>query len=183
MQILLLTPALPYPPHQGGALRNFGIFRGLHAAGHKITLVSFNEGSTKGTPLPQYCQRIETVEPPPRSPIHRLRDLLLTRQPDLARRLELPEFRDRLRAMLAKTHFDLVQFEGLEMAIYLPLVRQLQPHAKLIYDAHNAEYRPSTGDRQVESGTAAACPPQSTRGFRRSASRISSARSASKPTP
>ena len=44
MQILLLTPALPYPPHQGGALRNFGILRGLHDAGHTISLLSFHEG-------------------------------------------------------------------------------------------------------------------------------------------
>ena len=151
MQILLLTPAFPYPPHQGGALRNFGIIRGLHDAGHTITLVSFSEGSTSGTPLPGYCQRIETVDPPPRGPIHRLRDLLLTRQPDLARRLESPEFRDRLRALLQQTSFDLVQFEGLEMAIYLPLVRQFQPHAKLIYDAHNAEFALQHVIAEVES--------------------------------
>ncbi len=158
MQILLLTPAFPYPPHQGGALRNFGIIRGLHAAGHKITLISFNEGITSGTPLPGYCQRIETVDPPRRGSIHRLRDLLLTGQPDLARRLESPEFRDRLRTVLAQTRFDLVQFEGLEMAIYLPLVRQLQPHAKLIYDAHNAEFALQHVIAEVESGTRSRLP-------------------------
>ncbi len=140
MQILLLTPALPYPPHQGGALRNFGILRGLHDAGHSITLLSFHEGSAAGTPLPSLCKRVETVEPSPRPTLRRLRDLALSRQPDLAHRLESPALRDRLRVLLNETRFDLIQFEGLEMAIYLTQARQLQPSAKLIYDAHNAEY-------------------------------------------
>ncbi len=39
------------------------------------------------------------------------------------------------------------------MAIYLPLVRQLQPRAKLIYDAHNAEYALQSVIAHVESGT------------------------------
>ena len=39
------------------------------------------------------------------------------------------------------------------MAIYLPLARQLQPHAKLIYDAHNAEYALQQVIAEVESGS------------------------------
>lgn len=140
MHILLLTPALPYPPHQGGALRNFGILRGLRAAGHRITLFSFSDQPGDSTPLPVLCDRVVTVKPPARSTARRLRDLVLSGHPDLARRLETPESRDALARLLGETRFDVIQFEGLEMAIYLPLARQLQPAAKLIYDAHNAEY-------------------------------------------
>ncbi len=145
MQILLLTPALPYPPHQGGALRNFGILSGLHAAGHAVSLLSFADaasetGNTAGTPLPELCAQVETVTAPARTPRQRLRDLLLTRQPDLARRLESAEFREKLRQLLSKTRFELIQFEGLEMAIYLALARHMQPTARLVYDAHNAEF-------------------------------------------
>ncbi len=158
MQILLLTPALPFPLHQGGALRNFGVLRGLHDAGHHLTLISFHEGSAEGTPLPTLCDRIETVAPPPRALIHRLRDLISSRQPDLARRLESPAFRERLRSVLQQKQFDLVQFEGLEMAIYLPLVRHLQPSAKLIYDAHNAEFALQRVIADVESGSRSRLP-------------------------
>jgi glycosyltransferase involved in cell wall biosynthesis len=162
MQILLLTPALPYPPHQGGALRNFGIIRGLHDAGHAITLLSFHDNSTGQSeiapPLLDYCARVETVTPSIRTPVHRLRDLLLTGQPDLARRLEAPLFRERLRDLLRQTRFDLIQFEGLEMAIYLPLVRQMQPDAKLIYDAHNAEYALQLVIADVEGGSRSRLP-------------------------
>ena len=145
MQILLLTPSLPYPPHQGGALRNLGILRGLHDAGHVISLLSFHEAASGAQsefpgPLSDYCARIETLTPPLRSPFHRLRDLFVTGQPDLARRFDDLPFRERLRDLLRQTRFDLIQFEGLEMAINLAYARQLQPSAKLIYDAHNAEY-------------------------------------------
>lgn len=140
MHMLLLTPALPYPPHQGGALRNYGILRGLREAGHRISLFSFSDQTVEGTPLPSLCDHIVTVKPPVRSPAKRLRDLVLSGHPDLARRLETPDSREKLTQLLTSVRFDLIQFEGLEMAIYLPLVRQLQPAAKLIYDAHNAEY-------------------------------------------
>lgn len=150
MHILLLTPALPYPPHQGGALRNYGILRGLREAGHQITLFSFSEQSTEGTPLPGLCHEIVTVKPPVRSTARRLRDLALSGHPDLARRLETYEARDQLSRLLMAKRFDLIQFEGLEMAIFLPLARQLQPQAKLIYDAHNAEYALQRVIAQVE---------------------------------
>lgn len=163
MHILMLTPALPYPPHQGGALRNFGILRGLHDAGHVITLISFADAGDSrseidGTPLPQLCERVETIAPPPRSKSQRLRDLALTQQPDLARRLESLAFRERLRDVLTNSRFDLIQFEGLEMAIYLTFARQLQPAARLIYDAHNAEHALQQAIADVESGSRSRLP-------------------------
>lgn len=142
MRALIITPALPYPMHQGGALRNFGILRGLHDARHDITLLSFADGSIdpQSTPLVEICRRVEVVPMPGRSKTARLRDLLTSNMPDLARRLESTAFRARLEALLAESRFDLVQFEGLETTIYLEQVRQKQPQARLIYDAHNAEH-------------------------------------------
>lgn len=140
MRLLMLTPSLPYPPHQGGAIRNYGILHGLHAAGHDITLMSFHSGSPTidSTPLINMCSRIETVPFPYRARSQRLRDLALSTQPDLANRLRSDEFSYRLKSLLEETKFDLIQFEGLEMAAYLPLTQN--SGAKLCYDAHNAEY-------------------------------------------
>src|SRR5690606_3249455 len=102
MRILLLTPSLPYPPHQGGAIRNFGIIRGLREAGHEISLLSFHTNGIDNvaSPLVDLCTRLEVVPPPSRSRKDRLRDMLLTRQPDIARRLLSAAFRQRLIAML-----------------------------------------------------------------------------------
>ncbi|NWF67817.1 MAG: glycosyltransferase [Chloroflexi bacterium] len=141
MRVLMLTGSLPYPPLQGGALRSFGIVHGLHAAGHEVVLLSFHEGALNGsTPLTQYCAHIETVPPPRRRLRQRLRDLLLSGQADIARRLYSHELARCLQALLGEQEFDLVQAEGLEMACYLPLARAAAPQARLCYDAFNAEY-------------------------------------------
>ncbi len=141
MRLLILTPTLPYPLHQGGAIRNYGIIHGLHTAGHDITLLCFHNGnpSVQSTPLENLCSRIETVPFPQRGMAQRLRDLVLSQQPDLAQRLKSKLFSQRLCSLLEEVNFDVVQFEGLEMARFLPIVRQYQPNTKLVYDAHNAE--------------------------------------------
>lgn len=137
----MLTASLPYPPHQGGALRSYGILHGLAAAGHDVTLLSFHEpnGSIADTPLAQYCSRIETLPPPRRRRNDRLRDLLLSRQPDIARRLYSTDFLNQLIQMVRETDFDLIQFEGIEIAPYLLPLRKTGTKAKLVYDAFNAE--------------------------------------------
>lgn len=138
----MVTASLPYPPASGGALRSYGIIHGLHAAGHEITLLSFHTGqpAPQATPLAAFCKQIETAPPPQRTTRHRLRDLLLSAQPDMARRMDSDTFTDRMQALLRASRFDLIQFEGIEVARYLPLARRSQPEAKLCFDTFNAEY-------------------------------------------
>ncbi len=143
MKILILTASLPYPPHQGGALRTYGILHGLHQAGHEITLLSFHDAETgvaiETTPLAHYCKRIKTVKPPYRSKAKRLRDLILTNQPDIARRLYSDDFFNHLHQLATETQFDIIQAEGIEVACYLPLIQAKNIPSKLCYDAFNAE--------------------------------------------
>ena len=163
MQILLLTPALPYPPHQGGALRNFGILRGLHDAGHTITLLSFHDAPlaapVPGTPLPAVLRAHRdrcAADRARRSTACAICCSRAARSGAAAGIARLP--RAPARPCSSRHRFDLIQFEGLEMAIYLPLVRQLQPDAKLIYDAHNAEYALQQVIAEVESGSRSRLP-------------------------
>ncbi len=144
MKILLLTASLPYPPHQGGAIRTYGLLTGLKQEGHAITLMSFHEANGvsagyKDTPLNNLCERIETIALPQRRSSDRLRDLLFTGDPDIARRLYSQAFWERLRQLVTTEQFDLVQAEGIEVACYLPLLRAFKPDLKLCYDAFNAE--------------------------------------------
>lgn len=149
MRILLLTGGLPYPLASGGAIRSFGIIHGLHAAGHEVTLLSFHDAERgtvpNATPLAELCARIETAPLPRRTPRQRLRDLMLSGQPDIAKRLDSDEFRHKLQMLLDETAFDLVQFDGLETAGYFSFVRQWltrhnRTNTKLCYDSFNAEY-------------------------------------------
>lgn len=146
-RILLLTPQLPYPPHQGTSLRNYHIVRGL-AERHEVTLLSFLEAGQEmivsptavSTPLHTLCQQIITVPVPPRTPTTRLRQLLTTRLPDMAHRLHSDPFNEKLVALLQqRPFFDIIQIEGIELAPTIPLIRQHSPQSHIVFDNHNAE--------------------------------------------
>lgn len=143
MHVLLLTPQLPYPPHQGTSLRNFHIIRGL-AERHEITLLSFLEDNQSDEaaatrPLRAHLHHLETVPVPRRTTAARLKQLLTTRRPDMERRLHSPAFNRKLRRLLEENQFDVVQIEGIELARAIEIVRAAGPGSKIVFDDHNAE--------------------------------------------
>lgn len=143
MDILLLTPQLPYPPHQGTSLRNFHIIRGL-AERHSVRLLSFLESNQSMDaevirPLSTLCQTIETVPVPERTTRKRLQQLVTTRRPDMAHRLFSSAFNAKLRELLTENQFDIVQIEGIELARTIEIIRVVSPNSKIVFDDHNAE--------------------------------------------
>jgi glycosyltransferase involved in cell wall biosynthesis len=150
VRILLLTPQLPYPPHtgttKGTTLRNYGLLDGLSAR-HEIHLLSFaspDDLLARPEALRAACAFIGTVPEPQRGTRQRLWTVVASRRPDLAHRLACPAFAQALRACLKRSRFDVVQFEGLEMAPYLGQViahaGQSDVPPRLVLDEHNAEY-------------------------------------------
>jgi polysaccharide biosynthesis protein PslH len=137
MRTLHLTTELPYPAASGGAIRVNGIIEGLHKAGHDVTVICFHEGDA--SEVPDYIN-IETVPLITRTKRQRINTLLFTQTADIALRLYSDKFATRLRELLIHQQFDLVQFEGIEMVCYLPIVKQAQPDAKLCFDTFNAEF-------------------------------------------
>ncbi|MBN1120973.1 MAG: glycosyltransferase [Anaerolineae bacterium] len=145
-RLLFVTAQLPYPPHQGGAIRTLGLIKGLAERGHRITLLSLiEEGQPdwQSTPLADLCDRVVTVPAPSRTSPERLRDLL-TGRVDMERRLWSPAFLEALLMLLGDRPFDGIHFEGIEVAGYLnqihDQVRENFPGTILVYDAFNAEY-------------------------------------------
>lgn len=144
MTILILTPQLPYPPQQGASLRNYAILQGL-ARHHTITLLTFVEPNQRTDaewlqPLQKICVGgIHFVPMPARTSAQRLRHLLTSFQPDMADRLQTPVFAGTLRHLLSTQSFKIVQIEGLELAAYLPIIRQISPQSQIVFDNHNAE--------------------------------------------
>lgn len=144
MRLLFLTPQLPYPPHQGTALRNWGLISHL-AARHDIWLLSFDERGSAApddlpAPLRMACRHISTVPVPRRTLADRLRTLIGSTLPDMAWRLWSPEFERALHGLLREHHFDLVQVEGIELARYMLGLNALPRRARCVFDDHNAEY-------------------------------------------
>jgi glycosyltransferase involved in cell wall biosynthesis len=121
----------------------------------ELHLLAFQQETVEveENPLTGYCKTIYTVPAPSRSATQRLQTLGLSNQPDLARRLESEAMRRQLTKILQEIPFDIIQYEGLEMAIYLQQAQSLQPQAKHIYDAHNAEFALQSRIAQVETRT------------------------------
>jgi glycosyltransferase involved in cell wall biosynthesis len=86
------------------------------------------------------CEVVETVLQPTRSLPQRLRDLVLSGQPDMALRLESPVFRERLANWLEWEHFDVVHVEGIELVPYLDVLEAAHPRPLILFDDHNCEY-------------------------------------------
>jgi glycosyltransferase involved in cell wall biosynthesis len=86
------------------------------------------------------------VEPPARTLLHRLRDMVTTRQPDMALRLASDAYAKRLADWLARESFDVVQIEGIELAPYLGVIDEVRPTSDaadrplIVFDDHNCEY-------------------------------------------
>ena len=142
MRLLLLTPQLPYPPHQGTSLRNFNLIAQL-AKRHQVCLLTFLESDQSlddAAPLLKLCEWVDTLPVPLRSYATRLRQMLTTHRPDMAWRLWSPAFRDRLAMRLAESPFDVVQVEGIELAPYLPTIEATQSRPLIVYEDHNAEW-------------------------------------------
>lgn len=143
MKILILTPQLPYPPHQGTSLRNYHIIRGL-AARHEISLLSFLESNQQDdvqsiAPLLDLCTAVHTVPVPARSTKKRLNQLVTTRRPDMEHRLHSTHFHIKLKQLLSATQFDIVQIEGIELARTIDIIRVVSPVSRIVFDDHNAE--------------------------------------------
>lgn len=142
-RILMLTPQLPYPPHQGTSLRNYHIIRGLAEQNevHLLSLVEANQTASPGTigPLLALCASVRTVPVPERTTAQRLWRMATDRRPDMAHRLQSGLFDVMLRQFLMGERFDVVQVEGIELARAMPLVREVSPASKIVFDDHNAE--------------------------------------------
>lgn len=63
MNILVLTPYIPYPPNFGGSVRIFHLIRQLHRLGHAVHLLSFREEAGAGDPkgLEPFCKTIRLI--------------------------------------------------------------------------------------------------------------------------
>jgi sugar transferase (PEP-CTERM/EpsH1 system associated) len=141
MRLLILTPQLPYPPHQGTTIRNFNIIKYL-APRHAITLISFGmpEELANAAPLRELCERIEIAPYPQRTLVQRAWSTLASPLPDMALRLKSEPMHQLVEQILRDNRFDVVQVEGIEMARYILNLKIENRKSKIIFDDHNAEY-------------------------------------------
>jgi len=144
LKILVLTPPVPYPPHQGTTIRNYNLISYLAERHAVAPAVVWRSRSEPGYPLHNLCPSVQVVSPTQRAKRQRLTGLFLSRLPDMAQRLPSPQFRSALAATLEREDPDVVQVEGIELAQYLfQAAAERGPGRQrplLVFDDHNAEY-------------------------------------------
>lgn len=135
MNILVLSPFVPYPLDQGGKIRTFNIIRHL-ARSHAVTLATLadNGRTVDAGPLAEYCEELLVVDRPARLWPDRIA-FFAGSDPYNVIRYRSAELRRRLAELRKRKRFDLVLVEFSMMWQYADLF----PGIPVVLDAHNIE--------------------------------------------
>ncbi|MFD1470100.1 glycosyltransferase family 4 protein [Hymenobacter caeli] len=148
MHILQVSPRVPFPLHDGGAIGIYNITAGLLRAGHRVTMLAIN--------TPKHHQpagvldhlgpnfRLVTVDVDTNlKPWRALRNLLFSHRPYNVERFISSEVSGALVALIQAENFDVIQYEGTFVAWYHEWLdsEELTPErAASVLRAHNIEY-------------------------------------------
>ncbi|MBV8085354.1 MAG: glycosyltransferase [Chloroflexi bacterium] len=132
-RVLFLTPQLPYPPHQGAAIRNLNLIK-IASQRHEVAVYSFVRSAAEAAVadvLREWACDVKTFAAPRRRLPQRAVQTIASPLPDMARRLHSLD----LAQAVAAVEADVVQAEGIEMVQYLDWTS-----AHKVFDCHNAEW-------------------------------------------
>ncbi len=144
MRVLIISDKPPWPGTSGGAVAVDAGIKGLLHNGAEVSVLS---ASTKKHHAPAAetfeaqgrLKRYETVHINTRiNPIHLLANLIFSRAPYNVIRFRSASFNKKLIELVSGNNFDIIQVEGINMSLYMPLIKQYS-HALLALRAHNIE--------------------------------------------
>lgn len=145
MKILQVTNKVPYPPNDGGAIACMNLTSGFALLGHDVTVLSMNtvkhhiDPAEIPEPVKDWAKFYLVDVPAPISVGAALMNLLFSGKPYNAVRFISPAFSARLKELLTRNDFDIVQLEGLYVCPYIPVIRKYS-NARIVYRAHNIEH-------------------------------------------
>jgi len=144
MKILQLSNKLPFPEKDGGALGISVFTKALLQAGHQVKMLAMNTSRQfiELDSIPQKLKdeiKLETVNVDTSiKPMNALFALLKGESYNVSRFIS-SEYKNKLSAILKNEPFDIIQIEGLYLAPYIKVIRNLS-HAPIIMRAHNIEW-------------------------------------------
>jgi glycosyltransferase involved in cell wall biosynthesis len=136
--VLCLLPGVPVPAQTGGTLRALGVLRALDRA-FSVTALAWDREGSDARALERMLEgQLHVVRRSTRL------DGAVAEAMGLAAGLPAGYsrygwFPPTLRKLLETRRFDAVHFDHPHTALSWPLVRRLQPQARLVLDAHNVE--------------------------------------------
>ena len=144
MRILILSPKLPYPPKDGGAIATLSLAKGLAGSGMEVSILAFNTKKHFFPPesipadLSEEIQFFTVPVDTTPGPLKGLLNLLFSNKPYISVRFESRKYRSKLLELLTSGNFNFVQMEGPYFESYLPEIRKFP--VKVSLRAHNLEH-------------------------------------------
>lgn len=144
MKVLILTHLAPFPQNGGYPIVVGNTIRGLVNSGHDVSLISINSHKRVGHPpaTDELLSKITYKSFDIDTSVTALKAFLTLINPNSSsvHRYYNQAFERMLINEVKANKFDVIQFEGLFVTLYLPAIRK-NCNAKLIYRAHNIEHQ------------------------------------------
>ena len=144
VRILMITDRIPFPVVAGASLRVYSLLRRI-AREHEVWLTALNATPEDGLAvahLRQFCSGVETADAGPAGalarPLDGLRYVLAGKPPDLRLHYSL-RLADRIRQIVTRVRFNMVDIEFGHMGLYLELLpRELQQRS--VWGLHDIDW-------------------------------------------
>lgn len=145
MRILQLCNKFPWPLKDGAAIASTYLAKAFAELGNEVTLLSMNTSKHwfDTGELPRdfdHYTDIQTVFV--NNDIRPLPALLnlFSKKSYHVERFDNADFAEKLKEILQKNRFDVVQLESLYLTPYIPVIRKYAPSAMVVLRAHNVEH-------------------------------------------
>lgn len=144
MKILQLCKKFPFPLRDGESIAVNNLSRALQEEGCQISLLAMNTSKHyyDHKVLPEalsHYREVITVDVDNRIKLWGAFKNLFTEESYHITRFISPAFTDKLRSLLSKNEYDLIQLETLYLAPYIPIIKKLTK-APIAMRAHNVEH-------------------------------------------
>jgi polysaccharide biosynthesis protein PslH len=145
MKILQLCKKFPFPVKDGESIAVTYLAKALDQLGCDVTLLAMNTSKHRVNLADlshgfEHYADIHAIDIDNHlRPLDALRNLLFSKKSYHIERFVEPAFEAKLRQLLARQRFDVIQLETLYLAPYLPIIRQYSD-ARIVLRSHNVEH-------------------------------------------
>jgi glycosyltransferase involved in cell wall biosynthesis len=141
MNILQLTPRIPYPPHDGGAIAMYNTTKYLQQRGNKVTVLALNTNKHYQKPesIQDICTAVHSVDINTDIRLFKAMFNLFKSIPYNVERFVSRKFTQKLKKLLQTEKFDVIHLEGTFVAWYIDVIRKYTD-TPVFLRSHNVEY-------------------------------------------
>lgn len=145
MRVLQLCPRIPYPPVDGGTIGMYNLSNSLVDYGVEVKVLAFNTSKhfveeSKINPHYRSSHQLESVYLDNSLKLFKALLNIFSSESYNIVRFYSEDFSTKLKEILRKTEFDIVQVDYITMALYIKDIREVSK-AKVVLRAHNVEHR------------------------------------------